>query len=198
MPSTARETRSRTPQVERTRAMRGRLLDATMQSIAEEGWAHTSTLKICERAGVSRGAQTHHFPTKESLLIAAVEEIVARYQRQIEVALAKDQDERPALRELFEFLWDTCFETPFVDCWIEAMVAARTDSYLGDVVAGTDDRSIKAIRSLGEACDSRASSADVTELTIYLLRGIKVTEGSNPKTSERKRLFELWTSLIAD
>jgi AcrR family transcriptional regulator len=77
---------NRPTQEQRTGAMRARLLEATLDLIAEEGWAQTSTLKICHRAGVSRGAQTHHFPTKDSLLIAAVREIVIRYQAELDNA----------------------------------------------------------------------------------------------------------------
>jgi len=39
-------------------------------------WAGTSTTEIVRRAGVSRGAQVHHYPSKEDLVIAAVEHLV--------------------------------------------------------------------------------------------------------------------------
>ena len=58
---------------ERSVRTRERLLDATLDVIFEEGWSGTSTNRICERAGVSRGAQTHHYPTKVELLLAAIE-----------------------------------------------------------------------------------------------------------------------------
>ncbi|MFI2533416.1 TetR/AcrR family transcriptional regulator, partial [Rhodococcus erythropolis] len=63
-------------QAERTAAMRGRLLDAAVESLVELGYARTSTQEIARRAGVSRGTQLHHFPTKESLVVAAVEYLV--------------------------------------------------------------------------------------------------------------------------
>ena len=63
----------RVPQEERTRAMRARLLEATVDCLVESRlqpvrrppWSR-------ERAGVSRGAQLHHFPTKNDLVVAAV------------------------------------------------------------------------------------------------------------------------------
>ena len=39
----------------------------------EKGFAGTSTTLVSERAGVSRGAQLHHFPTKNDLVVAAVD-----------------------------------------------------------------------------------------------------------------------------
>ena len=67
------ESRERTPQGERTRAMRTRLLDATIDCLVERGWSGTTTTLVSQRAGVSRGAQLHHFPTKRDLVVAAVE-----------------------------------------------------------------------------------------------------------------------------
>ena len=55
--------------------MRARLLDATVECLVERGWSGTSTTLVSERAGVSRGAQLHHFPTKNDLVLAAVEHL---------------------------------------------------------------------------------------------------------------------------
>ena len=63
------------PQEERTRAMRLRLLEATVECLVERGFSGTSTTLVSERAGVSRGAQLHHFPTKNDLVVAAVEHL---------------------------------------------------------------------------------------------------------------------------
>ena len=65
----------RVPQEERTRAMRARLLEATVELLVERGFSGTSTTLVSERAGVSRGAQLHHFPTKNDLVVAAVEHL---------------------------------------------------------------------------------------------------------------------------
>ena len=55
--------------------MRQRLLDATVECLVEHGWSGTSTTLVSQRAGVSRGAQLHHFPTKADLVLAAVEHL---------------------------------------------------------------------------------------------------------------------------
>src|SRR6195952_4880302 len=68
---------TRVPQEERTRVMRQRLLDATFECLVEHGFSGTSTTLVSRRAGVSRGAQLHHFPTKNDLVLAAVEPLSA-------------------------------------------------------------------------------------------------------------------------
>ncbi len=62
---------------------RHRLLDATVDSLVELGWAGTTTTVIAERAGVSRGAQLHHYPTKATLVMAAVEHLADRRAAEI-------------------------------------------------------------------------------------------------------------------
>ena len=55
--------------------MRARLMEATVELLVERGFSGTSTTLVSERAGVSRGAQLHHFPTKNDLVLAAVEHL---------------------------------------------------------------------------------------------------------------------------
>ena len=200
-PKVAGKATNRQTQEQRADAMRARLLEATLELIAEEGWAQTSTLKICARAGVSRGAQTHHFPTKDSLLIAAVREIVLRYQKELENASDQGSSRERRLEELFDFLWDACVEGNLLNCWMEVMVAARTDSALRPAVRETDFNAIESMRALGARCEShdlpgKISAADLTELTVYLLRGMVVHRGVHLEDGDKLRLFKLWKELV--
>lgn len=193
--------KTRPTQEQRTDAMRARLLEATLDLIAKKGWAQTSTQKICKRAGVSRGAQTHHFPTKDSLLIAAVREIVARYQRELDTVSEESDDRDQSLETLFDFLWDACFEGNLLKCWMEVMVAARTDDTLRSAVRETDAVAIDAMRALGDNArpqtrSKQDSAADLVELTIYLLRGMVVQSGVHPDHKARRRLFEIWKRMV--
>lgn len=64
---------TRQPQQSRSKATRKALLEATIAVMADEGWASTIVARVAERAGVSRGAAQHHFPTRDDLIIAALE-----------------------------------------------------------------------------------------------------------------------------
>ncbi|MGC9544677.1 helix-turn-helix domain-containing protein, partial [Streptomyces sp. UG1] len=44
-------------------ATRAQIVDAAVESLIEVGVAATTTLEVQRRAGVSRGALLHHFPT---------------------------------------------------------------------------------------------------------------------------------------
>lgn len=55
-----------------TGTARGKLLDAAIEIIREKGYAGTSVDELCSRAGVTKGAFFHHFPSKDSLAVAAL------------------------------------------------------------------------------------------------------------------------------
>lgn len=62
------------------RAMRSRTaaLDAAIVILTDEGYSALTTRAVQDASGLSRGAFLHHFPTREELLAATVEELVAR------------------------------------------------------------------------------------------------------------------------
>ena len=70
--------RRRRTQEERSAETRTRLLDAAIECLLKLGYAGTTTTEIATRAKVSRGAQLHHYPTKQELLTAAVEHLFER------------------------------------------------------------------------------------------------------------------------
>ena len=52
---------------------RTRLMEAAFTLVRRHGYAATSVADICVAAGVTKGAFFHHFPSKESLAVAALE-----------------------------------------------------------------------------------------------------------------------------
>ena len=53
------------------RGARRALLEAALALIREQGYASTSVDELCAQAGVTKGAFFHHFPSKQTLAIAA-------------------------------------------------------------------------------------------------------------------------------
>lgn len=191
----------RQTQVERTEKMRARLLKATLEVVVEEGWGQASTQRICARAGVSRGAQTHHFHTKTDLLLAAISEILRAHQRELDKPVKNRASDEQKLEKLFSLLWDACLDNLFMESWMEAMTAARTDTSLKTAIAPMDKRGIQSIRNLAQQFDEdysehRKLAADLIELTIYLLRGMVIQRGVHDSEKQHKRLFNLWKQLV--
>ena len=68
--------------VERGRATRAHVVEVATRLFAEHGYDGTSIEAVQASAGVSRGSLYHHFPGKEALFWAVLEEVGARIARQ--------------------------------------------------------------------------------------------------------------------
>ncbi|MEC4016824.1 TetR/AcrR family transcriptional regulator [Streptomyces sp. H27-D2] len=85
----ARAARATEPKQDRSRATRQGLLEAAVACLAERGWSGSTVTVVAERAGVSRGAAQHHFPTREDLFTAAVEHVAEERSAAL-LGLARD------------------------------------------------------------------------------------------------------------
>jgi AcrR family transcriptional regulator len=135
----ARVAKARTPNPERSAAMRQKLLDATIESLFEVGYFQTSTVVVTERAGVSRGAMLHHFPSKADLMMAASEHIVVLRRDLHADRLGKLRTEREKFLALIDVLWEA-FQTPSGIARIEIMLGARSDPEIGPRFRELNDR----------------------------------------------------------
>jgi AcrR family transcriptional regulator len=128
--------RPRRSQAERRASTRGRLLDATLACLVEQGYAATTTSLIEGRAGVSRGARIHHFSTKARLLGAAVGHLYDRIAARYHAALAGAPPGSNRFHAGYRLLWDT-YADPAFAAVLELLVAARTDSELRESLRET-------------------------------------------------------------
>ena len=128
-------------QEERSAETRRRLLDATVACLFERGYAGTTTTEIASRAGVSRGAQLHHFPKKDELVVSALEHVFELRLSEMSAAIAEPP---PGNREhrvtvIIDAMWPM-FKGPTFYAWLELVVASRTDPALNDAVRAASER----------------------------------------------------------
>jgi AcrR family transcriptional regulator len=122
--------RVRRTQAERSAAMRTRLLDATIECLVTYGYAGTTTPRVAERAGVTRGAQIHHFRSKEDLVVAAIEHLAQQRTRAAIREFGRVEASSDPVSTVLDFLWEA-HQGPMFVATVELWVAART----GDVLA---------------------------------------------------------------
>ena len=194
-------TTTRVPQEERTRAMRQRLLEATLQCLVERGWSGTSTTLVSERAGVSRGAQLHHFPTKADLVIAAVEHIATvRRDELAQAAAALPQGERRT-REVLELLAEH-FTADVFAAALELWVAARTDPQLlaavGPLERVTGRETHRVTVEMLEVDESRPGARELVQATLDLVRGLGLASTISDDQARRERILDRWAGVLDD
>lgn len=163
-------------QAERTAATCERLLDATVASLIERGYRGTSTPEICKRAGVSRGAQLHHYPTKEALVAAAVDHLLQRRVAELQDRLASAPAGALDLADAATQLWSIYTGDTFY-AWLELVVASRTDDDLHALVAELDLRLVARAericqRFLLPYVEDSAEIAATTRLILAIFDGL--------------------------
>ena len=139
--------------------MRARLLEATFECLVERGYAGTSTPEVLKRAGVSRGAMLHHFPTKADLLAAAVEYLQQRQLEEFEAAFEEVPADADRASAAIELRWAT-LSSPSHYAWLELVLASRTDPALQDKVREVIDNTEGGLRRIYKRIFPRATGPE--------------------------------------
>jgi AcrR family transcriptional regulator len=192
------ETPIRTPQGERTRAMRLRLLEATVECLVELGWAGTTTTVVSQRAGVSRGAQLHHFPTKQALVVAAVEHLTELRRDELR-RRAEGLPDRDRTRAVLDIL-AAQFVSPVFFAALELWVAARTDAGLRELVGPLERRVGRethayAVELLG-IDEALGDNRQLVQATLDLVRGLGLAASLTDDTRRRATVLDSWATVL--
>jgi AcrR family transcriptional regulator len=134
-------------QAERRSATQARLLDATAETLADLGWAGLSTTEVSRRAGVSRGAQQHHYPTKTELVAAALEHLLNRLRNEYQDAYTRLPDEQRNVAGALELFWATLQQPPAL-ALLELALAGRTDDTLHELSKQLNDRVVEIVKEV--------------------------------------------------
>jgi AcrR family transcriptional regulator len=181
----------RRTQEERRAVTRTALLDATIDCLIEYGYAGVTTTRVVERAGVSRGAQVHHFPTKAQLVSEAVGHLARR--RTIEMAgeIAGLPRGAKRIEAVLDLLWRS-HAGPLFQAALELWVAARTDPELAEALKGVDRQVNEQIwegaeELFGPVARSKEFAEDL-ETSLAVMRGLALllSRGTDPKAVEKR------------
>ena len=179
--------------------MRARLLEATVDCLVERGFSHTSTTLVSERAGVSRGAQLHHFPTKNDLVVAAVEHLTEVRGAELAAAAARLPAGKRRTRAVLQMLADH-FTGPVFTAALELWVAARTDEKLLAAVEPLEQRVGRethrmTVELLG-ADESRPGVRELVQATLDLVRGLGLANTISDDARRRSRILNRWADTL--
>ncbi|WP_236749779.1 TetR/AcrR family transcriptional regulator [Aeromicrobium erythreum] len=187
-------TTTRTPQAERTAAMRLRLMEATVECLVELGWSGTSTTVVSQRAGVSRGAQLHHFPSKQALVVGAVEHLTER-RRHAMADTVRTLPDVGRTRAVLDVLAEQ-FTSPVFFAALELWVAARTDPDLREAVAPLERRVGRETHAyaleLLDVDEQRGRNRELVQATLDLLRGLGLAGTLTDDSRRRAAVLDAW------
>ncbi len=118
-------------------ARRTQIIDCAINTIAELGFANASIDQIAKRAGVSKGVVTYHFPSKEEIVDAIIEQVVAAGRAYMAPRIKAETSAAGRLRAYIESHLEfiDAHRKPLIALVEIAMNARRAD---GSLVIGTE------------------------------------------------------------
>lgn len=202
------ETRARRTQEERRAATRAALLDAALECLVEYGYDGTTTGRVCERAGVSRGAHLHHFGTRPALVAAALEELATRRLDDIRRDVASLPTGEERVERALDAIWGW-FTGPLFSASVDLAAAARTDVELRDSLAPVESRlsqgTLLCCREMLAAGAEDRTCDPLIQMTLGTVRGLALLPILHPGSRSvakqwafaRERLVELFRDTAA-
>ncbi|HMT49448.1 TetR/AcrR family transcriptional regulator [Dietzia sp. UBA5065] len=188
------------PKQDRSRATRLRLLEATVHCVASMGWTASTNATIADAAGISRGALQHHFPTRESLVVAALEYM---FDKRTSLVLAVPVPEatgaqrvHSAVEALVEVYSGDLFRAA-----LQVWAAASVDDRVREAVMPLERRFAQeahrlAVRLLGEV-DSDPDVRALVQATLDLCRGLALAGVLTDDSTRRGYVVTAWADQLA-
>jgi len=189
----------RQPQQDRSRLTRRRLLDATVDSLAQVGWTATSVTLVAARAGVSRGAAQHYFPTRELLFEAAVDHIGQRRMAELKRA-ATDLPTGPGRTEavltaLVSIYTGASFRAA-LQVWTAASSEPTLRVQLVPLEAELGRRAHALAVELLGVDESVAGVRETVQATLDLARGLGLADLLHDDSRRRRRVIRQWARVL--
>ena len=119
-----------TAQALKSAKTRSRLIEATIRCLVKHGYSNTTTPKVAEEAGLSRGAMLHHFENGRQLMQATLIEL--HHKRLRAFRRSVDTIEHDA-RTLLRSYWGQLLRPNFI-AFQELANASRTDKQLAETL----------------------------------------------------------------
>ena len=189
-------TSARAPQQDRSRATRARLLEAAIASLAELGYQATTVAVVAERAGVSRGAAQHHFPTRDDLFTAALEHMAHVRAEQLHTELNDlTGGRRPTTADVVDLTF-ALFSGQLFRAALTLWVAAAAEPSLREQIVPLEARIGREIHRVVVdllGVDEREPGVrETVQATLDLARGLGLANLLTDDSKRRSRIAEQW------
>jgi AcrR family transcriptional regulator len=189
----------RHPQQDRSRATRQRLLDASLRCLAELGWSGTTVAVVAGRAGVSRGAAQHHFPTREDLVTAAVEhmsEVRAAEIAKAAAALAGGRRRTEAVLTALVDLYSGPLFRAALHLWVAAAADEALRAQIGPLEARLGREAHQMALELLRVDEREPGARETVQATLDLVRGLGLAALLRDDSARRARVLRQWARTL--
>ncbi|MFF4932837.1 TetR/AcrR family transcriptional regulator [Streptomyces griseofuscus] len=192
-----RSDRDRQPKQDRSRATRQRLLEAAVACLAEHGWAGSTVAVVAGRAGVSRGAAQHHFPTREDLFTAAVEYVAEERSSALRDLFPDGVrgDRRAVVTALVDLYTGPLFRAA-LQLWVAASNEEQLRGRVTELEARVGRETHRIAVELLRADESRPGVRETVQGLLDMARGLGLANVLTDDTARRERVVAQWAALV--
>ncbi|AXQ55440.1 MULTISPECIES: TetR/AcrR family transcriptional regulator [Streptomyces] len=181
------------PKQDRSRATRQRLLAAAVACLAEHGWAGSTVSVVAERAGVSRGAAQHHFPTREDLFTAAVEYVAE--ERSTALRALAPEGRAQAVEALVDLYTGDLFRAA-LHLWVAASDEPQLGARVTELEARVGRETHHIAVALLDADESRPGVRELVQGLLDMARGLGLANLLTDDTARRRKVVTQWTRVL--
>ena len=194
MPAKAKGPGEQGWQAQKSAATRDQILSAAVRCIVELGYSRTTTMKIAERAGLSRGATLHHFPSKLDIIRAAVDYLHERRLNAFRNSVQSIPEGTDRIKAATDAYWAHATHPIFV-AFFELSVAARTDKELRKILRPAqksfDEEWYKTAKDQFPEWQSEPENFDLAlSLVQNLMEGIAISSMTHARTDHHEQLHQ--------
>ncbi|MGV9707605.1 TetR/AcrR family transcriptional regulator [Streptomyces sp. NPDC003483] len=184
------------PKQDRSRATRQRLLAAAVACLAEHGWAGSTVAVVAERAGVSRGAAQHHFPTREDLFTAAVEYVAEERSTALRALFPEGAaDRRAVVAALVDLFTGPLFRAA-LHLWVAASDEEQLRVRVTELEARVGRETHRIAVDLLAADESRPGVRETVQGLLDMSRGLGLAHLLTDDTARRERVVAQWGVIL--
>jgi AcrR family transcriptional regulator len=191
---------ARRTQEERSAGTRQKLLDAAIECLVELGYARMTTTDVADRAGVSRGAQLHHFPSKVELVTSAIRHLADRRAEELRRDAAALPAGERGIPQITELTWSYS-SGPLFMAAMELIVAARTDRELHAALWPIEKEfaqtSGQLLRELYAGYADHPDFELAMHLTVHVMRGMALQKILKDDDRHRRKALKLWERMMS-
>lgn len=168
---------------------------ATIDLLVELGYAETSLNRVAAQAGFSKGALQHHFPNKEDLIAATVDELLAR--------AFKPQRTKPgSVDQVLTGFWTRFVNTPAYRALMEILSAARTDKDLqkrlsAELVEWGKKMDEQSVQNFVAVSGDDDETIMLLNMTRSFMRGLLSQERYGVTAEQTSQYVKKWVELIS-
>ncbi|MBW8798058.1 MAG: TetR/AcrR family transcriptional regulator [Streptomyces sp.] len=187
----------RAPKQDRSRATRQRLLEAAVACLAEHGWTGSTVAVVAERAGVSRGAAQHHFPTREDLFTAAVEYVAEERSTALRALFPEDTtgDRRAAVSAIVDLYTGPLFRAA-LHLWVAASNEDQLRPRVTELEARVGRETHRIAVDLLAADETRPGTRETVQGLLDMARGLGLANLLTDDRARRERVVTQWAALL--